>query len=647
MGLAISNFVAKRLNITMSIPTVSPPKPNPRAKRPAKTTLAARKIYREKHISVFFIVICLLQTAFLGSLLYTLISLRIPDLRTVANYQPAQATIIYDRHNAIVDRMFIENRTVVTLGNMSPFLAKAFVAAEDGRFFDHPGLDVLSVLRAAINNFREGGRSQGGSTITQQVAKSLLLTPEKTYVRKFKEAILAWRIDHLLSKEEILYIYLNQIYLGEGAHGVEAAAQVYFGKSAAQLSLGECALLAGLPQAPSRYSLFDHLGRAVERQKYVLNRMAADGYVTGKEAKKAYLEKIHLNSRVQHITDENGYYLELVKKRARAILQQPLQRAGVKIYTNLDPEMQKKGIEAVRRGVKASISRQAIAGKTGRGIPQGALVCIETETARVRALVGGTSFTQSPFDRSSQAKRPAGSTFKPFVYAAALEKGFSPSSAVDDSPLSITGKDGKRWSPKNYSGKYLGATTLESALTHSLNAATVRLMQRIGNKSVQAVAKRAGIESALPPDLSLALGAADISLLEMTAAYTPFAADGSFIEPSFIREIALADGTVLAIEKGRKRQKVLNAQINDQMQAMLYRVVSSGTGKKVADVPYVKGGKTGTSNENRDAWFVGFTREYTTGVWVGNDRNQSLGMSESGGTTAAPIWRDFMVSIAK
>ncbi|MFW2365665.1 MAG: transglycosylase domain-containing protein, partial [Desulforhopalus sp.] len=309
--------VGNQLNITMSLQKVSPPKDQSPKKKTVKKVATRRKVYTDKHISVFFIFICLLQTVFLGYLLFSLIRLNIPDIRSVAKYRPAQATVIYDRNNRIVDRMFTENRTVISLDRMSPLLSKAFVSAEDGRFYEHPGLDLFSVLRAAINNFRAGGRSQGGSTITQQVAKSLLLSPEKTYLRKFKEAILAYRIDRLLSKDEILYIYLNQIYLGEGAHGVEAAAQVYFGKSAAQLTLGECALLAGLPQAPSRYSLFDHLDRAVERQKYVLNRMAADGYVSSSAAQKGFAEKIRLNSRSQQATDGNGYYLDLVKRRAR------------------------------------------------------------------------------------------------------------------------------------------------------------------------------------------------------------------------------------------------------------------------------------------------------------------------------------------
>lgn len=634
-----------QLNITMSIQKVSPPK-HQSPKKNSADKRAARQVYTEKHISVFFILICLLQTGFLGSMLIFLIRLNIPDIRSVARYRPAQATVIYDRYNRIVDRMFTENRSVITLDRMSPLLPKAFVAAEDGRFYEHPGLDLFSVLRAAVNNLRDGGRSQGGSTITQQVAKSLLLTPEKTYLRKFKEAILAYRIDRLLTKEEILYIYLNQIYLGEGAHGVEAAAQVYFGKSAAQLTLGECALLAGLPQAPSRYSLFDHLDRAVERQKYVLNRMAADGYVTNGAAKKAFGEQIHLNSRTQLATDENGYYLDLVKRRARNLLNQPLQTAGARIYTNLDSAMQEKGAAAIRRGVQASRSRQVLVGRNSAAAPEGALVCIETASGRVRALIGGTSFGKSPFNRASQAQRPAGSTFKPFVYAAALEKGMFPGSPIEDTPLSITGRDGKRWQPKNYSDKYHGNTTLENALTHSLNAATVRLMQKTGHKPVHDFARRSGITAKMPPDLSLALGAADVSLLEMTAAYIPFAGNGYFLEPTFIRKIELADGTLLSLGRETKGQQVLGTRVLAQMQQMLNQVVTKGTGRKAGDVPAVRGGKTGTSNENRDAWFVGYTNQYTTGVWVGYDRNESLGKSESGGNTAAPIWSDFMKSLS-
>ncbi len=624
---------------------MSPPKPNTTTKSSARKPAVRRNIYTEKHISIFLIIICLVQTAFLGTLLYVLMTLRIPNLSSVTGYHPPQATIIYDSQGKIVERVYAENRTVVPLQAMSPYLAKAFVAAEDGRFYEHPGLDLISVLRAAINNFRGGERSQGGSTITQQVAKSLLLTPEKTYVRKFKEAILAWRIDKLLSKEEILYIYLNQIYLGEGANGVEAAAQVYFDKSAAELSLGECALLAGLPQAPSRYALFEHLDRAVERQKYVLNRMAADGYITAEAAQKAYAESIKLNRRKQHATDEDGYYLEVVKKQAQESLQIPLETAGAKIYTHLDTRIQAKAIAAVRRGVRASLSRQTLAGNSIGAIPQGGLVCIETTSARVRALVGGTSFTRSPFDRATQAKRPAGSTFKAFVFTAALNHGWTPQSVVDDSPITVVGRDGKSWSPKNYAGKYYGRTTLANALAHSLNSVAVRVIQKIGYKEVQEVAGRAGFTSKLPPDLSLALGSADVTLLEMTAAYTPFAGDGTYTRPSFISKIVLEDGAVIIPEKERTRHTVAGPRVMEQMRLMLKGVVTYGTGQKVSDVPEVRGGKTGTSDENRDAWFIGYDRRYTTGIWVGNDHNQSMGKQESGGSTAAPIWRDFMLAL--
>lgn len=632
-------------------PAKKPPiKKSAKTTKPAGKTVVRRppvksKIYSERHISIFLMVICFLQTCFLGSLLGVLIFLNIPDIRTVAHYTPDQATVIYDRHGTIVDRIFIENRTVIPLESMSSFLPDAFVSAEDGRFFEHPGLDLISVLRAFINNIRSGAKSQGGSTITQQVAKSLLLTPEKSYIRKFKEAVLAWRIDKLLTKNEILYIYLNQIYLGEGAHGVEAASRIYFGKSAAQLTLGECALLAGLPQAPSRYSLFDHLDRAVVRQKYVLNRMASDGKISAPAANLAYSEKIQLKRKNQTAGDVNGFYLQAVKKEARAILKTKLQTAGVRIYTHLDTRLNREAMRALQAGTVSSMKRQARYTKKKMVPPQGALVCIETAGGQVRALLGGTSFNKSPFDRALQARRPAGSTFKPFVFAAALEKGWKADSLILDAPLTITGKVGSSWSPKNYSGKYYGKTTLTYALANSLNTASVRLMQEIGYKKVHEIAKHAGMTVQFPPDLSLSLGAVDVSLFEMTGAYTAFAGDGSYIKPTFIKKIVSSDGSVLYQQKAQDRVKVIHKNTLKQMRMMLSEVVTSGTAKSVSDVPQVRGGKTGTSDDNRDAWFVGFDKKNTVGVWVGNDKNQSLGKTESGGTAAAPIWRSFMLKL--
>lgn len=541
--------------------------------------------------------------------------------------------------------MFTENRTVVPLKSMAPHLAEAFVAAEDGRFFEHPGLDLVSVLRALVNNIRTGEKSQGGSTITQQVAKSLLLSPEKTYIRKFKEAILAYKIDKVMTKKEILYIYLNQIYLGEGAYGVEAAAQKYFGKSASELSLGECALLAGLPQAPSRYALRSHLDRAVVRQRYVLNRMADDGYIKASQARAAYKQKIVLVRHGRLPEGDQNYYLDEVKKQARRLLGRNLQTAGARIYSNYDPKIQQAAVSALRHGMKEVDKYQKKAGGKGRNEkPQAALVAIETRSGRVVGLVGGRSYKKSPFNRASQAKRPAGSTFKPFVYAAAMEMGMTPATPIDDSPISIKGADGKMWRPKNYGGKYYGPTSLNTALTHSLNGATVRLMKKTGYRRVHDIAIKAGLRAQLPPDLSLSLGAVDVSLLDMVGAYTVFAGNGTYTPPRIIDKIVTGDGKLI-LPPGTTRSTALSRTAVGKMKIMLKSVVQSGTGRAVKAVPNVQGGKTGTSDENRDAWFIGFDNRITAGVWVGYDHNRSLGKKGSGGQSAAPIWREFMLGL--
>ena len=314
-----------------------PTKKKPARRRTSKPKQVRKKPLNEKHIIGFLFGVSLTLTLFLGGLLLILSLLKIPDIRTIAEYQPSQASEILDRHGKVIERIFTENRTVVSLSQMPSYLPKAFVAAEDSRFYEHPGLDLWSVFRAAVNNLRSGRRGQGGSTITQQVARSLLLTPEKTYLRKFKEAILAWRIDTLLSKDDIIHIYLNQIYLGSGAYGVEAASQVYFGKRAKNLSLGEAAILAGLPQAPSRYSPHKNLKAARNRQRYVLNRMAADGYISAGAARRAYSRSLSLAGSSSAKKGVNGYFVQLVRKQAERILGQSLNRAGVRIRTTMDP----------------------------------------------------------------------------------------------------------------------------------------------------------------------------------------------------------------------------------------------------------------------------------------------------------------------
>lgn len=606
----------------------------------AKKPRQIRKVYTEVHIWLAVLVVALLQSGFVISILMAYMALDLPNINSVSSYKPAEATIIYDKNGNVVERMFTENRQLVKLSKMPDLLPKAFIAAEDGRFYDHPGLDVISVLRAALNNAVQGRKGQGGSTITQQVAKSLLLTPEKTYIRKLREAILAWRIDKLLSKDEIVYIYLNQIYLGEGAFGVEAAAQTYFGKNVKQLTLAEIAMLAGLPQAPSRYSPMKHYKRAVARQKYVLNRLAADGYISEDEALVAYGEKVSIRKNKLPGKPIYGYYLDHVKSEARAILKQDLQHAGAKIYTNLDPALQAKAAITISNGINEfEAKRVASTNKNDR--VQAALVCLDNKTGNVLALTGGEDYSKSPFNRAIQAKRPIGSTFKPLIYATALSNGYSPNRLISDAKFSIRGKDGKMWTPKNYSNNYHGDVTLTKALTHSYNAASLRLLQKIGYKEVHKTAELSGISTSLQKDLSLALGAVDLSLLDITGAYLPFASSGYYHRPRFISLIKNSNNDFVFISPPNKT-KVYSGNITGDMQRMLGNVVRNGSGKKASHVNNIIGGKTGTTNDNRDAWFIGFSDKLTTGVWFGNDQNKILGKKVTGGSLAAPVWANFM-----
>jgi penicillin-binding protein 1A len=614
-----------------------PPSPKKASARPQKKAKRVyKKPYNEKHIIGFLFAISLSLSLFLGGLLLTLTLLRIPDIRTISEYQPSQASEILDRHGNVIERIFTENRTVISLSQMPAYLPQAFVAAEDGRFYEHPGLDFWSVFRAAINNLRSGRRGQGGSTITQQVARSLLLTPEKTYLRKFKEAILAWRIDTLLSKNDILYIYLNQIYLGSGAYGVEAASQVYFGKRARDLSLGEAAMLAGLPQAPSRYSPHRNMKAALNRQRYVLNRMAADQYVSKAAARTAFTRPLKLAGNPAEKKGVNGYFIQLVKKQAEKILGQSLNRAGVRIRTTMDSYQQQRAAAALKAGIGASFS--------GNKEVQGAIVSLDASTGRVRALVGGRDFNKSAFDRATQARRSAGSLFKPLLYAAAFEKGFTPDSTLIDSPFAVRGHDGKEWTPKNFSGKHFGETSLREALVKSRNIIAIKLLQKVGIKRVQTLAEKFGIRPPITSDLSLALGATGVSLLEITAAYSPFVCKGTYFSPTLISAIDSNNGRNIFRAEPIGKQ-VLSRAVASELKGLLIEVTRRGTGKRAGGLQAVSGGKTGTTNANRDAWFVGFSGKTLTGVWLGNDDNKSLGNGKSGGVVAAPIWHDFMSGI--
>jgi len=607
------------------------------AKKKNTTRVKRRKPWGHVHCILFLSGISLLLTIFISLTLYLFILLDIPNLKSVKDYRPKMTSLVLDRKHQVVMRAFEENRRVVSMEIMPELLPKAFVAAEDARFYQHPGVDIWSTFRALFHNIRAGARAHGGSTITQQVTRSLLLSRKKVYSRKVKEAILAYRIDSVMSKDDILYIYLNQIYLGEGAFGVGAAARTYFDREVKNLTLGQMALLAGLPQAPSRYTPFKNMDLARKRQVYVLNRMAEEGYITPEVARKAYEESLSLNRK--HDDALGGeYYTQYVTNYVNSKYgQKVLTGGGLTIYTSLDSIIQQTAKASIQRGLSN------LSGKNKKGEnPQAAMVVMESGSGKVRALVGGADFGISQFDRATQARRQPGSAFKPIVYAAALEKGFTPESILVDEPLTLAGTGrGKTWQPKNFDNLYYGPTSLKKGLIHSRNIVAIKLLQEVGVDRVVRMARDLGIASKINPDLTLALGSSEVSLLEMTGAYTSFANNGRYTPPILIEKIIDHHGNIL--EENRSRQvRVMSERTAKQMDQMLQDVIEQGTGKEARGLKGTAGGKTGTTDNYMDAWFVGYTNDFITGVWVGHDRKTSLGKGGSGGHVAAPIWLDFM-----
>lgn len=609
-------------------------------KKKTSSRTKRKKPWTHVHCILFLAGIGFGLTLFISLTLYLFILLDIPNLRSIKDYEPKMTTLVLARNNKVLKEIFEENRRVVAMEMLPELLPKAFVAAEDARFYEHPGVDLWSIFRALFHNFRAGSRAQGGSTITQQVTRSLLLSRKKVYSRKIKEAILAYRIDSVMSKDEILYIYLNQIYLGEGAYGVETAARTYFNKRAKNLSLAQMALLAGLPQAPSRYSPLKDLTLAKKRQAYVLNRMAEEGYITPEAARKAFKESLALKNSGDDYPAGEFYVQQIRNYISSKYGGEILATGGLTIYTCLDPAIQQNAESAIKKGV-ASLSREQKNGKN----PQAAMVVLETATGKVRAVVGGTDFSVSQFDRAIQARRQPGSAFKPIVYAAALEKGFRPDSVLVDEPLSLAGAmRGHTWEPRNFDNRHYGPTTLREGLIYSRNIIAIKLLQEAGINSAISMARNLGIDAPLKPDLTLALGSSGISLLEMTAAYGSFANHGNYIKPIFIEKIIDRQGAILE-ENSPGRVRGMSEKTANYMDQMLQEVISRGTGKRAQGLKRTAAGKTGTTDNNMDAWFVGYTSDFLAGVWVGHDRNISLGKDGSGGEVAAPIWLNFMKQV--
>ncbi|MDF1578537.1 MAG: PBP1A family penicillin-binding protein, partial [Desulfobulbales bacterium] len=594
------------------------------------------------HLSILMLAVALLLSILIGLGLYGLAALAIPDISSVASYRPPVVTVFLDNQGEPIAEFYRQKRYVVPLGAMPELLPAAFVAAEDGRFYQHGGVDGWSVLRALVNNLRSGRRSQGGSTITQQIARSLLLTREKTYTRKVKEAILAYRIDRLLSKEEILYLYLNQIYLGEGAYGVGAAARVYFDKPVGDLNLAEISLLAGLPQAPSRYSPLKNFKLTKARQRYVLNRLAADGYISPEEARQAYRRV--LRWRVESPPDEaaDQYFVEHVRRYIEDKYgREKLLTGGLVVHTTLNSALQQGAADSVKKGVAEWLKRNPGASET----PQAALIAIAVGSNRVAAMVGGTDFTGSQYNRAVQAKRQPGSAFKPIVYGAALQRAVTPADIFLDEPVKLPGNiKGRFWEPQNFDGEYHGPTTVWTGLVESRNIVSIKILQRVGIESVRSLAGRLGISADLVDNLSLALGTSGISLLEMTGAFNVFAGGGLYRAPLFVTKVVDRSGNILESDEKQEVRRVLAPKDAYLVTDLLRGVIAYGTGRAARGLPLEAAGKTGTSDGNLDAWFIGYTPELAAGVWLGFDRNISLGDNETGGRAAAPVWLDFMKS---
>ena len=733
----------------------SPKKKNPRKtrkKKPAKERSKFKKILMVSFLSIFLI--CL-TAGFIGAgFIYFHFSKDLPDVRKLKDHQPSTITQIYSDKDEKIAEFYIEKRIIVSLENIPLALKQATLAVEDSNFYYHFGIDPKAIFRAFITNLKAGYVVEGGSTITQQLTKTMFLSREKTLPRKIKEAILAVRLELVFSKDEILEMYLNQIYYGHGTYGVEAAARTYFGKSVKELTIAECAMIASLPKAPNNYSPYRNPKKARKRRNHVIRRMADVSFITTEQAKTSLQEDFHLGE-VQEMLNKAPYFVEHVRRiLEKKFGSSKLYRAGLKVYTTLNMEMQESAQRAIKENLRNADKRYGYRGSLGtvdlsrgeiavqnamlkqnnfsegQGIEIGstingtvmsvgetqawvilgaedgyldiknmnwarkpnpnvdgrwakikrpneaiaagdmiqvkvlgrkqdgsgwslaleqepeveaALVSLDPLTGHVKAMIGGYDFYKSQFNRAVQAIRQPGSAFKPIIYAAAINEGFAPSSIIIDSPIIFKEKEDAfdKWKPVNFEEKFYGPTSLREALAHSRNVVTVKLMQKIGIKSSIRLARSLGISSNLEENLSIALGSSGMTLYELTSAYSAFANMGTLIKPAAIRSIKSRSGEVLFTAVPETTQPITPGTAHI-ITSLMKSVIQNGTATKVRALKRPVAGKTGTTNNYVDAWFMGYTPELVTGVWVGKDKDEPLGRNETGSRAAIPIWLQFM-----
>ncbi|MFZ5563652.1 MAG: penicillin-binding protein 1A [Thermodesulfobacteriota bacterium] len=564
----------------------------------------------------------------------------LPQIQALEDFSPSATTRVFSAEGVLITELFVEKRDPVSISQVPPWLVSALIATEDNDFFRHRGLDLKGIARALAKDLLTFDFRQGGSTLTQQLAKTLFLTSEKSLMRKIKEAVLAFQLERRYTKNEILELYLNQVYFGSGAYGVKSAARTFFNKPVEDLSLAECALIAGMPKAPSRYSPLVNRDLALWRRDLVLGQLLKNRMISEVDYQKALGEPLNLASDTPPVL-QPGYFIEYIRSDLEnAVGAQALYRGGLSIYTTLSWPLQQAAQDAVVRGLDGLAARMAAKGLSTK--PQAALVALDVATGGVLAMVGGRDFTQSPFNRAVSARRQPGSAFKPVLYACALDHGFTPATTVLNTPAAFPGaRKGDVWKPENFSKTYSSETTVWSAVVHSENLPAVRIMQQLGPAPVTAFAARLGIASPLAPYLPLALGASDVSLLEITGAYAVFPRQGKLIQPyGVIRATDSRNREIWRVSPSSRM--VMPAQDTAILTSMLRSVILEGTGRAAADLACPVAGKTGTTDAFRDALFVGFSRDIAAGVWTGTDDHTTLGSGETGARAALPIWKSFM-----
>lgn len=580
-----------------------------------------------------------------GFLLYSAWDL--PEVSALEEYRPSITTRVYSITNRLLAEFFIENRTPVNLDEVPDMLIQALIATEDARFYSHRGLDFRGIARAMYRNIRAGRIVEGGSTLTQQLAKILFLTPERKYTRKLKEMVMALKIEQRYTKREILSLYMNQIYFGSGAYGIESASQTYFGKPAKDLTIAECALLAGIPRSPRYYSPFHSPESARSRRRHVLRRMVATGLITPSDAEEADKTPFPAQAAVTVKGPSSApYFIEYIRQKVEERYGSGiLYSGGLNIHTSINDTLQDFAEEAVRSGL-ASLEKNKRSRKRDNAPLQAALIALDPSTGNILAMVGGRDFKTSQFNRAWQALRQPGSAFKPVVYATAIERGFSATDLLEDTPLTVKVDNKKTWVPENFTRTYQGSVTLRKALAQSLNVPTIRLLSSIGIQEVIQQSRKLGIRSPLRAVLPLALGSSDVTLLELTSAYAVFANHGIRLSPASILMITDSNGRVLYTNDSIPAQAI-RPETAFLITNLLRGVVERGTGWKARELGRPVAGKTGTTNVYRDAWFIGYTPTLVAGVWVGFDDQRSLGSGSTGSRAALPIWLAFMKEALK